>query len=86
MSEALQEHYANEAKRLVADDTFAEALTRVRMKAMSDLATANADDKTAILRLQAKVAVTTEILDELNGMILALGDSDGGFDPNKQPG
>jgi hypothetical protein len=86
MSEALQEHYANEAKRLVADDTFAEALTRVRMQALNDLATANADDKTAILRLQAKVAVTIEILDELSGMILAMGASDGGFDPNKQPG
>jgi hypothetical protein len=84
MSEATQEHYANEAKRLLADDTFAEALTRVRTKAMSDLAVADADDKTAILRLQAKVAVTTEILDELNGMILAIG-NDGGFDPNPTP-
>ncbi len=85
MSEATREHYANEAKRLLADDTFAEALTRVRMQAMTDLATADADDKTAILRLQAKVAVTTDILDELNGMILAMGASDGGFDPNKRP-
>lgn len=86
MSEAVKEHYANEARRLLADDTFAEALTRVRMKALVDLSTANADDKTAVLRLQAKVAVTDEIRSELEGMILEMGTSDGGYDPNKQPG
>lgn len=85
MTEALREHYASEAKRLVADDTFAEALTRIRTQAMNELAVADADDKSAILRLQAKVAVTMEILGELNGMILAMGTSDGGFDPNKRP-
>lgn len=74
---------ADEARRLLADDTLAEALTRVRLGAMSALAEANADDKTAILRLQQKVAVTTEILDELKAMILAAGEQTGGFDPNK---
>lgn len=85
MTTALEEHYANEAKRLLADDTFAEALTRIRAKAFADLANADADDRTAIVRLQQKVKLTSEILDELTGMVLSLGDSDGGFDPNKQP-
>lgn len=86
MSEALQEHYASEAKRLLADDTFAEALTRVRTKALADLAEADADNKTMIVRLQQKVAVTAEILAELEGMILSMGTSDGGYQPDKQPG
>jgi hypothetical protein len=86
MSEALAEHYASEARRLLADDTFAEALTRIRAKALSELAGWDADDKTGIVRLQQKVAVTDDILEELRGMILALGDSDGGFNPNGKPG
>lgn len=85
MSDALKEHYASEAKRLVADDTFAEALTRIRMMAYAELARVNADDKTAVLRLQQKVQLTDDILGELTSMILAMGASDGGFDPNKQP-
>lgn len=84
MSEALQEHYASEAKRLLADDTFAEALTRVRTNALADLAEADADDKTMIVRLQQKVKVTAEILAELEGMILSMGTSDGGYQPDKQ--
>jgi hypothetical protein len=86
MSEALAEHYASEAKRLIADDTFAEALTRIRAKALNELALHDADDRTGIVRLQQKVAVTDEILAEFHGMILAMGTSDGGFDPNKQTG
>ena len=86
MTEALKEHYASEAKRLLADDTFAEALTSIRAKALNDLAAHDADDKTGIVRLQQKVAVTDEILGELQGMILAMGTSDGGYDPDKRPG
>ena len=85
MTTAIAEHYANEAKRLLADDTFAEALTRIRAKAFADLADADADDRTAVVRLQQKVKLTDEILAELSGMILAIGASDGGFDPNNQP-
>ncbi len=84
MSEATKEHFANEAKRLLADDTFAEALTRVRTRALTDLSVADPDSKTSIIRLQSMVACTTEILDELRGMILEMGDA-GGFDPNKRP-
>jgi hypothetical protein len=69
----LKEHYANEAKRLLADDTFAEAMTRVRTAALNALADADVDDKTAILRLQHKA------------MILSMGDTDGGFNPNERP-
>lgn len=86
MTEALKEHYASEAKRLLADDTFAEALTRIRAQAFAELAEVDADDKTAVVRLQQKVAVTNEILGELQGMILAMGTSDGGYDPDKRPG
>jgi hypothetical protein len=81
----LKEHYANEAKRLLADDTFAEAMTRVRTAALNALADADVDDKTAILRLQQKVALTTDVLDELKAMILSMGDTDGGFNPNERP-
>jgi hypothetical protein len=81
----LKEHYANEAKRLLADDTFAEAMTRVRTAALNALADVDVDDKTAILRLQQKVALTTDVLDELKAMILSMGDTDGGFNPNERP-
>jgi hypothetical protein len=81
----IDEHYANEAKRLLADDTFAEAMTRVRTAALNALADADVDDKTAILRLQQKVALTTDVLDELKAMILSMGDTDGGFNPNERP-
>lgn len=77
-----QDGLAEEARRLLADDTFAEALSRVRLNALSALAIADADDKTAILRLQQKVAVTADILDELKTMIIASGEKTGGFDPN----
>lgn len=86
MSEALAEHYASEAKRILTDDTFAEALTRVRVAALNELAEHDADDRTGIVRLQQKVAVTHEILAELQGMILAMGTSDGGYQPDKRPG
>jgi len=82
---ATDDYYAKEAQRLLADDTFAEAMTRVRVTALNDLATVDADDKTAILRLQAYVAVTSDVLDELRSMILAIGKDGGGFDPNGTP-
>lgn len=86
MSTIEQEHWASEARRLLADDTLLEALTRIQKAAVSELLAADADDKTGILRLQAKANMTTEILDELKAMILAKGENDGGFDPNKRTG
>lgn len=49
------------------------------MAALVALAEANADDKTQILRLQAKVWVTGEIRDALMAEILRTGEHDGGM-------
>jgi len=49
------------------------------MDALLDLAEADPDDKTSILRLQATVHVTGEIKDRLEAVILASGTSDGGY-------
>ena len=74
-----QIHKAEEAKRLLASDLFAEMLTAVRMDALVALATANPDDKTEILRQQAFVRVTGEIRAALEATILRTGESDGGM-------
>ena len=72
MSEqALREHRAQEAKRLLADETFIAALAAVSMSAKNSLVTVDADDKTAILRLQQKCVVVDEILTELEAAIIA---------------
>jgi hypothetical protein len=66
------EDYANEARRLLADMTFRSALSTVHYNALEALATVDADDKTAVLRLQQKAAVIEEVLSELEGAILAM--------------
>ncbi len=81
---ATEEHYAKEAARLLADDTLAEALTRIQKKAVAELLAADPQHHSIIARLQVKANMTTEILEELQSMTLAMG-SDGGFDPNKRP-
>lgn len=63
------EHYAKEASRLLADETLKRAFEAVCQTAMSDLVTVDADDKTAILRLQSKVQVIDEVLSELEAAI-----------------
>lgn len=52
-----KEHLAKEAARLLADDVLIGALASIRGEALDALATADADDKTEILRQQAIVAV-----------------------------
>lgn len=64
------DHYAKEAARLLQDDTLTHALDTVRQAALEDLARADADDKTMMIRLQQTVAVIDGIRDELNGAIL----------------
>ena len=66
------EDYANEARRLLADMTFRSALSTVHYNALEALATVDADDKTAVLRLQQKAAVIEEVLSELEGAIIAM--------------
>ncbi len=52
-----KEHLAKEASRLLSDDVLIGALASIREEALDALATADADDKTEILRQQAIVAV-----------------------------
>lgn len=64
------EHLAKEAARLKADEVLQQAFDTVRAEALDELATADADDKTMILRLQQKVAVIDEIRTTLDRFIL----------------
>lgn len=65
------DHLAKEAGRLKSDPIFDKALTDIRAEALSALASADADDKTMILRLQQKVAVIEEIRTTLDRYIIA---------------
>lgn len=65
------DHLAKEASRLKNDDTFQKALSDIRAEALDALATADADDKTMILRLQQKAAVIDEIRTVLDRYIMA---------------
>lgn len=64
------EHLAQEAERLKNDPIFTKVLADIRAEALNTLATANADDKTAILRLQQRVAAIDEIHDVLGRYIM----------------
>ncbi len=83
MSTKTEEHFARESERLLGDEVLATAFETVKLRAMLELTTVDADDKTQILRLQAKAAILTEVVDELKAAITALGRNDGGFDPHK---
>jgi len=67
----LSDHLAKEADRLKNDETFLKALSDIRAEALNALASADADDKTMILRLQQKVAVIDEIRNVLDRYIMA---------------
>lgn len=64
------EHLAKEAARLKADEVLIYAFDEMRREALEALATANADDKTMILRLQQSVVVIDEIRTMLDRYIL----------------
>lgn len=64
------DHLAKEAERLSNDQIFIGALQEIRSDALNELAAANADDKTMILRLQQKVAVVDEIRSMLARFIM----------------
>jgi hypothetical protein len=78
------EHYGKEADRLLNDDVLAHAFTEVRMRALADLAIVDADDKTQILRLQAKAGILSDVLDELKAAIIAMGGMDGGVSASNE--
>jgi hypothetical protein len=70
---------AERAKQMLESDLFAEMLTEVRVDALNALATVKVDDTLSILGLQAIVAVTGEIKDRLEAVVLRAGQSDGGM-------
>lgn len=64
------EHLAKEAERLKNDAILQKAFDDVRAEALAALATADADDRTMILRLQQRVAVIEEIRTQLDRYIM----------------
>lgn len=64
------DHYAKEAQRLLADETLKYALDILRAEALEALALADVDAKTAVLRLQQKVAAIDAIRSELSSAVL----------------
>lgn len=63
------EHLAKEGERLAKDEVLLYALADMRKDALEALVTADADDKTQILRLQQRVAACDDILAKLNGFV-----------------
>jgi hypothetical protein len=64
-------HLAKEADRLKNDEIFIQALADIRSDALNALATADADNYQAIVRLQQRVAVIDEIRNVLGRYIIA---------------
>lgn len=64
-------HLAKEAERLSKDPIFIKALDDIRADALNSLVTADADNKTLIIRLQQVAAVTDEIRSVLSRYIMA---------------
>lgn len=59
-----------EAQRLLDDETLKTAFDIVRLDALNALADVKADDLTAVLRLQQRVAVIDDIRSELSNAVL----------------
>lgn len=72
-------HRAEEAKRLLSSDLFAEALTQVRMDALLSLGSVDPTNTTEIHRLQAIVRCTEDIRGFLEAAITRTGANDGGL-------
>lgn len=73
-----EEHYANEARRLLNDETLLKAIAEAQKDAMSGLVTVKADDTIEIQRLQARVQAFDEILSTLEGYVLRMATPDTG--------
>lgn len=72
----MSDHFAKEAARLLADDVLTKAFDDVRRDALEALATADADNRTLILRLQAQATVIDEVRSNLGAMIARQGTTD----------
>lgn len=66
----MSDHFAKEAERLSNDDTLKMALDEMRQEALGDLVSVDADNKTMILRLQARVVAIDEFRSSLHAMII----------------
>jgi hypothetical protein len=67
----MSDHLAKEADRLKHDEIFNKALADIRSEALEALAAADADNYTAIVRLQQRAAVVDEIRTMLGRYIMA---------------
>lgn len=72
-------HRAEQAKSLLANDLFADALTQIRMEALLGLSDVDPSRTTEILRLQAIVRCTDDIRGFLEAAITRTGANDGGL-------
>lgn len=77
-SSSEQIHRAEEAKQLLANDIFAEALTAIAEDALEQLTRIDPDDKNGIIRQQAIVQVARDLPTTLTAFILRTGEKDGG--------
>ena len=75
----MSDHLAKEADRLKSDPIFNMALDAIRAEALEGLALTDADDITAILKLQCRVFAVDEIRSTLDAYIMAA-------DVQEQPG
>lgn len=64
-----KEFLALESERLAKDPVFLEVLARIRASAVESLIGTNADDKTAIITLQATAQICDRFPSELQAMI-----------------
>lgn len=78
-----QIHLANEAIRLLNDETLAWAMTEVRTEALAALAEVDATNADEIRRLQAIAGCLQDVRDKLHAAILATGQGDGGVSMNE---
>lgn len=67
----MSDHLAKEADRLKNDPIFNKALDDIRTDALNALVTADADNKSQIIRLQCVAGVVDEIRNVLDRYIMA---------------
>lgn len=65
-----KQHLSREAARLLDDEVLHTAFDSVRHQALEALGTCDANDRTQVLRLQARVHVIDEVRSELHAMVL----------------
>lgn len=74
-----QIHRAQMAKELLANDMLAEAMTEVRMAALTELGEVDPTDTDRIRRLQAMANCLVDVKANLEAAIIGTGELDGGI-------